>query len=296
VTLRTTATWIAYPVVLASALLIYAGLLHTGLACGIAGYIAVLIGAVAPIFLLERVLPYRDSWSPTVVEAKTDLTFLAIVNSALPLGLSILTATVALHFSRSWDGYWQHWWPRGLACWQQVAIVLLVADLPRYWLHRVFHERAALWPFHAVHHSVRKLNWLNVGRFHPVDTSLQFMCDSLPFIVLGVPDEVITTYFVLHATKAFLQHSNVDVKLGWLNYIISGPELHRWHHSVVIRESNTNYGNKLSIWDLLFGTFFYPAKSAVVTLGLADQQYPMTFGAQMKVPFAAHTGDLTASD
>ena len=73
--------------------------------------------------------------------------------------------------------------------------------------------------------------------------------------------------------------------MGLLNYIISGPELHRWHHSNQIEESNTNYGNNLIIWDLVFGTWFLPKNELVGDLGLQNRNYPMDFRAQLKTPF-----------
>jgi sterol desaturase/sphingolipid hydroxylase (fatty acid hydroxylase superfamily) len=79
----------------------------------------------------------------------------------------------------------------------------------------------------------------------------------------------------------------VDTKLGWLNYIISGPELHRWHHSKIIRESNSNYGNNVSVWDWMFGSFYYPKAAEVQELGLFNRHYPMDFLRQMRAPFVS---------
>jgi len=107
----------------------------------------------------------------------------------------------------------------------------------------------------------------------------------LPFIFLGVTKEVLTLYFVIYAVNGFFQHSNVDAKLGWFNYLISGPELHRWHHSKAIQESNNNYGNNLIVWDILFGTYFLPKDREVADLGLLNRDYPMGFLEQIKAPF-----------
>jgi ornithine lipid hydroxylase len=166
-----------------------------------------------------------------------------------------------------------------------MLLMLIVSDFFRYWLHRSAHEQKWLWRFHAVHHSVQKLYWLNVGRFHPFDKAIQMLCDTIPFVILGVDARVVALYFLVYSIKGFYQHSNVDVKLGWLNYLISGPELHRWHHSMQIAESNTNYGNNLIIWDLLFRTFFHPPLQHVKQLGLLNRDYPMDFIAQLQTPF-----------
>jgi sterol desaturase/sphingolipid hydroxylase (fatty acid hydroxylase superfamily) len=89
---------------------------------------------------------------------------------------------------------------------------------------------------------------------------------------------------VLYATSGFLQHANCDVRLGWLNYLLSGPEVHRWHHSAEIADANHNYAHTLVVWDLLFGTYHRPHRE-VGALGLADQTYPSSFIGQMAAPF-----------
>lgn len=73
--------------------------------------------------------------------------------------------------------------------------------------------------------------------------------------------------------------------LGWLNYIISGPELHRWHHSIKISESDHNYGNNLIVWDVLFRTRYLPKNREVDVLGLKNRQYPLGFVRQIVSPF-----------
>ena len=127
--------------------------------------------------------------------------------------------------------------------------MLLSADFLRYWLHRAYHEVAFMWPFHAVHHSPHKLYWMNVNRFHPLDKASQYIFDAMPFVLLGVSEEVLALYFVFYAVNGFFQHCNIDVRLGVLNYVVSGPELHRWRHSIHPEESNQNYGNNLIVWD-----------------------------------------------
>jgi sterol desaturase/sphingolipid hydroxylase (fatty acid hydroxylase superfamily) len=79
----------------------------------------------------------------------------------------------------------------------------------------------------------------------------------------------------------------VDVRLGPLNWIFSGPDLHRWHHSSVIEESNKNYGATLIFWDILFGTRFLPKdRRTPAILGIPQiPTFPKTFLGQLWVPF-----------
>jgi sterol desaturase/sphingolipid hydroxylase (fatty acid hydroxylase superfamily) len=282
---RQIAEWTAYPVVLGLALCVHFVLHEQGLSWGASSLVAALVCGLGLITLLEFLLPYQNAWKPTWAQVRTDVVFMLLVQVALPKALTLLFSLSLLTWmqAQGWtlSTYWPHTWP----AWVQMLMMMVSADFLRYWLHRAAHEYLPLWKLHAVHHSVDKLYWVNVGRFHPLDKSLQFLCDALPFMLLGLSPEVLTLYFVVYSIKGFFQHSNVDVKLGWFNYLISGPELHRWHHSKTVRESNTNYGNNFIIWDLVFGTFYWPRDRKVQELGLMNPDYPTGFLEQMKAPF-----------
>ena len=116
--------------------------------------------------------------------------------------------------------------------------MVLVVDLLRYWLHRAAHQTDTLWRLHAVHHSVRQLYWLNTARFHPVEKLLQMSLDSLPFLLMAVDPRVLALYYLAYATNGFIQHCNIDLRYGMLNYVVGSAETHRWHHSQTPREAN----------------------------------------------------------
>ena len=105
-------------------------------------------------------------------------------------------------------------------------------------------------------------------------------------MILGVGEYVIALYFVFYAINGFFQHSNIELRFGWLNYIISSPQLHRWHHSKLPQESNMNYGNNFIVWDLLFGSYYLPKDREIEDLGLQVTNYPQDFARQLKAPFA----------
>jgi sterol desaturase/sphingolipid hydroxylase (fatty acid hydroxylase superfamily) len=175
-------------------------------------------------------------------------------------------------------------WPHGWPVWVQVLMMVLLVELMRYWLHRACHETDTLWRLHSVHHSVERLYWLNTSRFHPVEKTLQMMLDSLPFLVMGVSVEVLMLYYLTYSSNGFLQHSNVDLHYGPLNYIVGSAETHRWHHSQEPREANHNYGSTLLVWDVVFGTWFLPAGREVEQLGLREA-YPRSFAGLLAAPF-----------
>ena len=245
------------------------------------------VGAVL-VALAEHAWPFRRDWNRSHGDLGTDFVHVLVSGfgatalarpAAAALGVVIagwLSATVGLG-----------WWPRDWPLLAQLALALPLAELPQYWLHRWQHERPWLWRFHAVHHSAPRLYWLNAARFHPVDLGLLYLVGYVPLVALGCPEEVIMLFALFDAVFGMLQHCNADVRLGPLNYVFSMAEPHRWHHSRVLEEANTNYGSNLIVWDLVFGSFFLPAdRDPPAAIGIADRpDYPQTWAAQMVAPF-----------
>lgn len=273
-----------YPMLIVAACSGFYAMAKSGVPEPIAAYVPVLIALVI-IVSCERRWPYRESWAPTRESLMTDAAFTLSVQIALPTLLAVGYALIAstLVEGSSWQlrGLWPHSLPSTL----QVVLMVLVADLFRYPLHRVMHTSPVLWKLHAVHHSPERLYWLNVGRFHPLEKSIQGLLDVLPFVIVGVDHWVLSGYFVFYAVNGFFQHSNCDVRLGPLNYLISGPELHRWHHSMNYEEASSNYGNNTILYDLIFGTRFLPEARDVGEIGIDDPEYPTGFLASMARPF-----------
>ena len=280
---RSITSWTVYPATMVVAFIINATLLSAGLPILSASYVTVVVAAGA-VTLFEFVIPYDKTWQPRWTDVKNDLLFMVAVQMVLPQLLGLLLALNLLGYLEPLDLPLSAVWPRTLPLFVQVSLMLVVAELLRYPLHIAAHNTKTLWRLHAVHHSPKKLYWLNVGRFHPVEKALQYSLDTLPFILIGVGAEAVALYFVFYAVNGFYQHSNVDVRYGLLNYLVSGPELHRWHHSKLIDESNRNYGNNLIVWDLIFGTWFLPNSVRVGELGLKNRDYPLDFLGQMTAP------------
>lgn len=275
---------ILYPVTMLIVVCVHFALTASGWPAMACAY-GIALAAALWITLLERVFPARQQWQPDWKDVRQDSIFMIAIQIAFPklLALAFVQSLLAIMPPLISD-----LWPHDYPVWAQALLMLLLADFLRYWLHRAAHTIPWLWRFHAVHHSPKKLYWINVGRFHPIDKGLQFLLDALPFIALGVSDQVLALYFVFYAANGFFQHSNINLNFGWLNYVISSAELHRWHHSRLQSESNRNYGNNLILWDMLFGTRFLPEDRKVSELGLAVDSYPDSFWMQMIEPFKRH--------
>ena len=245
-----------YPLIVTAGLAIYFSLANIGVNFFLASSIPVLI-SLGCIFLLETQFPYRSDWRANDSDIKTDLAFLVVIQGIAPkllaLGAGLLLVQTGFN-PEALAGIWPTHWSVPA---QTLLMILLVSFL-RYWLHVAAHKVPLLWKFHAIHHQPKKLYSINVARFHPAEKFIQFLFDTLPFILLGVGADVIACYFVFYAINGFFQHSNLDLKFGFLNYIVSTSELHRWHHEEAHGVANCNYGNNLIIWDLLFGSYYLP--------------------------------------
>jgi sterol desaturase/sphingolipid hydroxylase (fatty acid hydroxylase superfamily) len=274
--------YVWYPVLMVVAIATYAAMLGHGAPPLVAAYLPVTVVALA-IVGLEIRFPERLEWRPRRGDVKTDLAFLVLVQVALQRGLAALcilaiSANMHAHAPSSW---WPHSWPIAA----QIIIMVVAVDFIRYWLHRACHHSKALWRLHEVHHAPNILYTLNVGRFHPIEKALQFCCDTVPFLLLGVAPEVIAGYFLLYATNGFFQHSNLRLRYGWLNYFVGSAETHRWHHARDPQTAACNFGNTTILWDLLFGTWYLPTFKTEPDTGILNVAYPKNFWSQLWTPF-----------
>jgi sterol desaturase/sphingolipid hydroxylase (fatty acid hydroxylase superfamily) len=135
-------------------------------------------------------------------------------------------------------------------------VVLL--DLAIYAQHVTFHAVPILWRLHRMHHADLEFDVTTGLRFHPVEILLSMAIKFAAVIAIGAPPLAVLIFEVtLNATSMF-NHANVrlmprlDRMLRW---IVVTPEMHRVHHSIVVRETNSNFGFSLPWWDWLFRTY-----------------------------------------
>jgi sterol desaturase/sphingolipid hydroxylase (fatty acid hydroxylase superfamily) len=232
---------------------------------------------------LEGSFPEKLLWRPRAADIRADAAFLALIQVVLPRALVVLSLLLlsAWTYERALLRAWPHAWP--LAA--QILAMVLIVDFFRYWLHRACHHYPKLWRLHEVHHSPEILYVLNVGRFHPLEKTLHFAVDTVPFMLMGVAPQVTAGYFLLYSVNGFFQHSNLRLRYGWLNYIVGSAETHRWHHARDPQTAACNFSNTTILWDLVFGTWYLPAHKAVEDIGVMDRAYPRGFLRQMSAPF-----------
>lgn len=177
----------------------------------------------------------------------------AAVNGPGLSGLEKIAYTMIITVVPTMHEVMGHW-----SWWAQFAAVFLINDFGRYWLHRWYHELGMLWRVHRVHHTIVHMDAMSVFRLHIFEGVIKNGLLFLPFRLLGVDPWVFIVFSAIDISKGYWHHANFRTYIGPLNYIFNSPELHWWHHSVEAKGMMANYGSVLSIWDLMFGTFYWP--------------------------------------
>ncbi|MDA3903162.1 MAG: sterol desaturase family protein [Desulfuromusa sp.] len=142
--------------------------------------------------------------------------------------------------------------------WETILISVLLLDLIIYLQHLMFHAVPLLWRLHMVHHTDLDLDVTSGLRLHPFEIIISMGIKMLAVAALGIPVLAILIFeIILNAASMFI-HGNIQLpdKLDRrLRLLLVTPDMHRVHHSVIVRETNSNFGFSLSWWDRLFGTY-----------------------------------------
>src|SRR5262245_3113295 len=217
------------------------------------------MGLTAIAFLLvllglEPVLPYRQDWSIRGDrEIWRDLGH-AVLYTSLGGNLAQLAFLSALPSVLSRAGL-----PGGLAVWPvgspwllQVLGVVVLGDLLEYWYHRLAHTMPWLWPAHAIHHTPTRLNALKGPRHHVAYSLGRGVLVWAPLVVIGVPPGLVVWQFVAVVLLGTLSHANIAFRIpAFVHRVVVTPDLHRIHHSIDMRDGNSNYSTVFPIWDLV---------------------------------------------
>jgi sterol desaturase/sphingolipid hydroxylase (fatty acid hydroxylase superfamily) len=145
----------------------------------------------------------------------------------------------------------------------RIALAFVVAETGFYWGHRLSHELPWLWRFHALHHSTERMHFLANTRSHPIDMIVTRLFGLVPLYLLGLAGPTVAgsgtpaLLLVLGTVWGFFIHANLRWRLGPLEWLVTTPAFHHWHHS---RNDhiNRNYASTLPVLDRLFGSHYLP--------------------------------------
>lgn len=175
-----------------------------------------------------------------------------------------------------------------LPLWARAIATMIAGEIGYYWGHRWSHELPFLWRFHAIHHSAEHVDFLVSTRAHPVDMVFGRLCGLVPIYVLGLggpigPEGSLVTIAVtiIGMLWGFFIHANVKWRFGPLEWLISTPAFHHWHHTLT--PINRNYSSTLPWVDWIFGTFYLPRNEFPAQYGIAEK-VPSSLLGQLDYP------------
>lgn len=181
-------------------------------------------------------------------------------------------------------------------------IALIWMDLVIYWQHRWFHQVGWLWKLHKVHHVDLEIDVTSGLRFHPGEIFLSLLIKCVAVVFMGVPVVVVIISESLINSAAMFNHGNIAIpqdKDHLLRRFIVTPDMHRIHHSVIVRETNSNYGFCLSWWDYLFHSYTDQPEKGHDDMQIGLSRYRSfaqhTLFYLIKLPFIRSSSDGTSS-
>jgi len=146
----------------------------------------------------------------------------------------------------------------GWPAWLEMVTGVVAMDLAIYLQHRVFHYVPVLWRLHRVHHADLDVDVTTGARFHPLEILMSLGIKFVVIVSLGAPALGVLAFEILLNATSMFNHSNVRLPQAVervLRWFIVTPDMHRVHHSILRRETDSNFGFNLPWWDRLFGTY-----------------------------------------
>jgi sterol desaturase/sphingolipid hydroxylase (fatty acid hydroxylase superfamily) len=181
-----------------------------------------------------------------------------------------------------------------------ILVSMLVLDLAIYLQHLMFHAVPLFWRAHRVHHADLDFDVTTGARFHPFEIGLSLLIKAAVILVLGPPAVAVLAFEVLLNASSMFNHSNVRIPVALdrrLRWFVVTPDMHRVHHSIDPRETNSNFGFNLPWWDRLFGTYCAQplAGHEAMTIGIAQFRSPreLQLDRVLVQPFRTEDGAYT---
>lgn len=230
-------------------------------------------GGLVFFLALELMIPYRASsvsklkrWANNLSLTLFNSLILNAVFSSAVVGTAIYVQTQKIGVLNIVD----------MPVWSKLLITLVFMDFILYVWHLLNHEMPFLWRFHRVHHSDMNMDVSTATRFHIGELVISAVIKISLIYFLGASPMGVLIFESTLVLCAQFHHSSLKVpgwfeKMWWALFV--PPSMHRIHHSVVIRERDSNYGTIFSVWDRFLGT---------LTKGIDQERIRIGVGAYRK--------------
>jgi sterol desaturase/sphingolipid hydroxylase (fatty acid hydroxylase superfamily) len=238
--------------------------------------ISVFAAVLLAVALWELISPRRPlldnrrrRWFTNLALVVIDTTAVRFLFPILPVALAQLAET------RGW-GLCN---VLAMALWLKIILSLIMLDFIIYLQHLLFHYTPFFWHLHRMHHTDLDLDVTSGNRFHPLEIIISMLIKMAAVVTLGVPGQAVLAFEVILNASAMFNHGNIRIPAAFdslLRLFLVTPDMHRVHHSTLLRETNSNFGFNLPWWDRICGTYRpQPEKGHLdMTIGLREYRDP----------------------
>lgn len=175
----------------------------------------------------------------------------------------------------------------------EAAITVVIFDFAFYWTHVAMHKSPLLWRFHRIHHLDDMVDASTSFRQHPGEGLFRYASIGAVAIAIGASPAAFAAFRTLSAANAILEHADIKAPMAFarvMSWITSWPHFHKIHHSDDPAETDSNYGNLLTIWDRIFSTLTPVERATSVSYGLGHGKASDAFFGLIISPFRKNSG------
>ena len=248
-------------------------------------------GSIVLFLLLELKFSYRAA---SVSKSRRWLANLplSIVNGAIYQAcyFTLLTGVLVLAAEKELDLLNAF----SLPMWLEICLSILILDFFTYLWHLLNHEVPFFWRFHRVHHSDMNMDVSTANRFHLGELLLSGLLRLAVVYTFGIPLIAYFLFEILVNLSIQFHHSSIRInpvfEKVWMILLVP-PSMHRIHHSVKIKERDSNYGVLFSIWDRFLGTLTAGVEQTEIVIGIGSHRNfdKLNFRHLMLMPFTRKT-------
>ncbi len=250
--------------------------------------LGIFVGLLVLLSVLEHFFARRHQ-ANTLKRGFTNIGLIVASTIAAQLIFPMATVGLTLWADANGVGLFQLLdWPAGL----EILLCLILFDFAIYWQHRFFHMVPVLWRMHRVHHSDVLFDACLGIRFHPFEIVVSKAYKLAWIALLGPSVIAVILYESLLLGFSLMTHGNIRLprKLdALLRRVFVTPDFHRVHHSVHREETESNFGNILSLWDHIFASYLDQPRDGHLNMviGLAEfrSSPEQSLGALLIQPF-----------
>src|SRR5579863_435981 len=220
---------------------------------------AIRLGAFITIFaamaLWEAAAPRRPRSYSRFKRWPSNLAIVALNTALVRILLPATAVSLALTGERRGWGLLNN---LPVPTWMAIVAAVVLLDAAIYLQHVMFHAVPALWRVHRMHHADLDFDVTTGARFHPIEIGLSMLFKFGLVVALGAPALGVLSFEVLLNATSMFNHGNLRIPVRfdrYLRWLMVTPDMHRVHHSIVVTETNSNFGFNLPWWDRLLGTY-----------------------------------------